>query len=132
MSFRNKDIDDRNVYTILGIDILITDKFEPILLEINNKPILSINNIVDEPIKTNLFADTLNIVGISLFSRQQHYKRLNRKDTIDESVNNALCELNRPRGDYDLIFPLGKNIEKYKKFFIENNQENILFWGKIG
>ena len=132
LSFRNKDIDDRNVYTILGIDILITDKFEPILLEINNKPSLSINNIIDEPIKTNLFADTLNIVGISLFSRQQHYKRLNRKDTIDESVNNALCELNRPRGDYDLIFPLGKNIEKFKKFFIDNNQENILFWGKIG
>jgi hypothetical protein len=128
---RNKDIDDRNVYTIIGIDILITDKFEPILLETNNKPSLSINNLIDEPIKTNLFADTLNIVGISLFSREHRYMRLNKKDIIEESVNNALCELNRPRGDYDLIFPLSENIEKYKKFFIENNQENILFWEKI-
>ena len=25
---RNKGIDDRNVYTIIGIDILITDKFD--------------------------------------------------------------------------------------------------------
>ena len=130
--FRNKNIDDRNVYTIIGIDILITDKFEPILLETNNKPSLSINNLIDEPIKTNLFADTLNIVGISLFSRNHRYKGLNKKDTIEESVNNALCELNRPRGDYDLIFPLRKNIEKYKKFFIGNIQENILFWDKIG
>ena len=128
---RNKGIDDRNVYTIIGIDILITDKFEPILLETNNKPSLSINNLIDEPIKTNLFADTLNIVGISLFSREHRYMRLNKKDIIEESVNNALCELNRPRGDYDLIFPLSENIEKYKKFFIENNQENILFWEKI-
>ena len=128
---RNKGIDDRNVYTIIGIDILITDKFEPILLETNNKPSLSINNLIDEPIKTNLFADTLNIVGISLFSREHRYMRLNKKDIIEESVNNALCELNRPRGDYDLIFPLSENIEKYKKFFIENNQENILFWEEI-
>jgi len=131
LSSRNKDINDRNVYTLLGIDILITDKFEPILLEINNKPNLSINNLIDEPIKTNLFADMLNIVGISLFSRKEKYQRLNKKKTIEESVNNALCELNRPRGDFDLIFPLEKNIEKYKKFFIDNNQENILFWKKI-
>jgi hypothetical protein len=124
---RNKDINEKNIYTLLGLDILITDKFEPILLEINNRPYLGILDKVDEPIKTNLFADTLNIVGISLFSREKHYNKLK----IEDSVNNALCELNRPRGDYELIFPLKENIKKYKKFFIKNNRENVLFWKKI-
>ena len=93
-------------------------------------PSLGIGDKVDEPIKTNLFADTLNIVGISLFSREKHYNKL-KKNYIEDSVNNALCELYRPRGDYELIFPLNENIEKYKKYFINNNQENILFWEKI-
>jgi len=130
--FRNKKmINERNVFTILGIDILITDKFEPVLIEINNRPSLSIYDLVDEPIKTNLFADTLNIVGIPLFSRDnKHYQTLNINNTKD-AVNNALCELYRPRGDYELIFPLKKNIRKYKKFFIKNYEENVLFWDKI-
>jgi len=130
--FRNKKmINERNVFTILGIDILITDKFEPVLIEINNRPSLGIYDLVDEPIKTNLFADTLNIVGISLFSRDnKHYHTLNINNTKD-AVNNALCELYRPRGDYELIFPLKKNIRKYKKFFIKNYEENVLFWDKI-
>ena len=126
----NKDINDRNVYTLLGIDILITDNFEPILLEVNNRPSMAINDKVDKPIKTGLFADTLNIAGVSLFSRRKHNIKLKR-NYIKDSVNNALCELYRARGDYELIFPLNKNIEKYKKFFIENNQENVLFWKKI-
>lgn len=126
----NKVINERNVYTLLGIDILITDNFEPILLEVNNRPSMAINDIIDKPIKTNLFADTLNIAGISLFSRGKLNKNLKRNN-IKDSVNNALCELYRPRGDYELIFPLNKNIEKYKKFFIKNNPENILFWKKI-
>ena len=126
----NKYLNERNFYIILGIDILITDKFEPILLEINNKPSLGIGDKVDEPIKTNLFADSMNIVGISLFPREKHYNKLKRNN-IEDSVNNALCELYRPRGDYELIFPLNENIEKYKKFFIKNNQENVLFWEKI-
>jgi tubulin polyglutamylase TTLL4 len=74
----NKDINERNVYTLLGIDILITETFEPILLEVNNRPSMHINGIIDKPIKTNLFADTLNIAGISLFSREKHYKNIKR------------------------------------------------------
>ena len=34
---------------------------------------------------------------------------------IEENVDNALCELKRHRGVYELEFPLKNNIEKYKK-----------------
>ena len=37
---------------------------------------------------------------------------------LKENVDNALCELERPRGIYELAFPLKNNIEKYKKFFL--------------
>ena len=36
----------------------------------------------------------------------------------------ALCELERPRGDYELIFTTRKNIQKYKKFFGNTFEEN--------
>lgn len=65
-----------------------------------------------------------------LYSKEKHYKKLKR-NYIEDSVNNALCELNRPRGDYELIFQLNKNIEISKTFFIKNNQENIFFWEKF-
>ena len=128
-------INDRNIYSLFGFDILITNKYEPILLEINNKPNLTIKNIIDKKIKLNLFVDMLNLVGIVPFS---HDKELNLIDkelffnsNNEELINNAFCELTRPRGDLELIFPLKENIEKYKKYFIKNNEENIKFWEKI-
>jgi len=43
-----------------------------------------------------------------------------------------LCELTRPRGDYELIFPLKNNIDTYKKYFANiNTKENEIFWKKI-
>ena len=46
--------------------------------------------------------------------------------SVEEHVNDAICELSRPRGDYELIFPIKDNIKIYKKFFIDiNNKENV-------
>ena len=128
-------VKDRNIYTLLGYDILITDKYEPILLEINNNPSLKIRNIIDEQIKKNLFTDILNLVGIMPFSHDFNTSLFDKEykfdNDSDELVNNAFCELSRPRGDLELIFPLKENIDKYRKFFIKNNEENIKFWEKI-
>lgn len=128
------NLNDNNFYNLLGFDILITDKYEPILLEVNNPPSISIYDKVDLPIKTNLFVDTLNIVGIIPFSKKT-FKSLDKqytfKNNIDQLVNNANCEIYRPRGNYELIFPVKENLYKYKKYFIHNNQENEKFWAKI-
>jgi len=93
---------------------------------------MTIYNKIDKYIKTNLFIDTLNLIGIVPFSHINNfntfYKEFNFKNKIDEEVNNAYCEFRRPRGDYQLIFPLKTNINIYKKYFINNNQENIKLW----
>ena len=50
------------------------------------------------------------------------------KDDIEEKVNNAYCELSRPRGDFKLIFPKLDNINKYKIFFDNISKEDEKFW----
>ena len=127
------NLNDINFYDVLGYDIIITDQHEPILLEINSGPSIVMYNELDKSIKTNLLVDTLNIIGISPFSKNILFKkRYKAVNTVEDNVNNAFCELERPKGDYELIFPLKDNIDIYKNLFRNrNNKENELFWEKI-
>ena len=127
------NLNDINFYDLLGYDIIITKDFEPILLEINSGPSIVYHNQLDKPIKTNLLVDTLNIVGISMFNKNNLvYSNKKIKNSVEYNVQNAICELNRPRGDYELIFPLKENINKYRKYFKrKNNKENKMFWNII-
>ena len=127
---RQHNLNDMNFYVILGYDIIITKDYRPYLLEINEGLSMYYTNELEGKIKNNLLADTLNLVGISIFSKNIIFKnRKSEKINVEEYVNNAICELSRPRGDYELIFPLKDNIKIYKKFFVDiNNKENELFW----
>lgn len=128
------NLNDINFYDILGYDVIITNDYNPILLEINSGPSMYRHNALDKIIKTNLLIDTLNLVGITPFSKNLIFNQKAEPDTIsvEYNVNNALCELSRPRGDYELIFPLKENIDKYRKYFKNRNtEENELFWEMI-
>ena len=125
---------DNNYYNLLGYDIIVTNEFEPILLEINTGPALENYTNLDKPIKTSLFIDTLNLIGIIPFSKNNIYNIINHYQTdfkINHSVENAFCELTRPRGGYEYIFPLKSNIDIYKKYFKKKLEINELFWKKI-
>ena len=116
----------------MGFDILIDNKFNPILIEINTNPQMKFSNILDKEIKNNLFIDTLNLVGLIPYSRISKVPLYNKFATFNNyNIRNALCELKRPKGDYDLIFPTKENINKYRKYFTYNNLENKRFWDKI-
>ena len=118
----------------MGYDILITDELIPKLVEINAFPNMKINNNLEISDKTNLFIDTLNLIGISPYHRNTKEplnKHIYFKNEVDDNINNALCELERPKGDYELIFPKKGNINKYKKFFFYNTEENLILWDKI-
>ena len=130
------NVANQTMFNLFGFDVLIDDNLEPILLEINTRPFMYIYDPMDKVIKTNLFIDILNIIGITPFSHQRKYKSFD-KDTyysnkIKENVDYAFCEISRPRGDLELIFPLKENIRKFKKFFfIKAGEENKLFWKEI-
>ena len=129
-----RKLNDKNFYNLLGFDILITNDLIPKLLEVNHSPAMYINNNLERLIKNNLFTDTLNLIGISPFSRKKNKPLIfgvYNKNERESNINDALCEIKRPRGDYELIFPLKSNINIYKKYFINNSNENIIFWSKI-
>ena len=130
-------LNDMSMFNLFGFDIIIDNKYRPYLLEVNTRPSMEIYNNYDIIIKSNLFVDTLNIVGISPFSHEKKYHSFDKdlnyiNNNIQNRVDNALCELTRPKGDYELIFPLKTNIDKYEKFFFKNAcEENTLFWKEI-
>ena len=104
--YESVNLKDSNLYYLLGFDIIINDKFKPILLEVNYSPSIEIYNKVDEPIKTNIFIDMLNIVGITPFSHigkaRPFFKEYKFKNDIEDYYNSKLCELTRPRGNFEL------------------------------
>ncbi|OHT09670.1 Tubulin-tyrosine ligase family protein [Tritrichomonas foetus] len=49
-------------FHILGIDILINDKMEPIVLELNDRPSMCVSYPIEEKLKSNLVLDALKTV----------------------------------------------------------------------
>ena len=129
------NLNDRNFFNLFGYDFLIDNKYEPYLLDIDKRPDMYIYDINDKYIKEKIFIDTLNIVGITPFSHDESGETLDEiykyEDPIQETIDFAFCELTRPKGNFDLIFPLKNNIEKYGKLIRKKVVENEKFWEKI-
>ena len=84
------NLNDRSFFNILGFDILITENYEPILLEVNHAPSVNIYDNLDIILKRNLLVDTFNRVGITPFSIEMFdniNKENNLNDNVDESIN---------------------------------------------
>ena len=125
----------KRVSTLIGYDILIDDNLKPWLLEMNCRcPDLGPHNIVDEIIKTELMTSYLNIIGLVPFSHKNG-KPLDDvyqyNNTIEEVVDDSLCEFERVDGSFERIFPKKDNIESYKKYFENPGKENELLWEKL-
>lgn len=52
-------------FHILGIDILITETFQPLVLEVNHTPSFATDTPLDHEIKFNLIRDTLKLLNVS-------------------------------------------------------------------
>ena len=110
----------RNHFKLFGFDYLLDDNLKVHLLEINDRPSLLMGDINDRKLKPQLVADCLNIVGITPYSHDykddfvnwenQYYEKFGEEgpDELEDLINNSICELGRPRGRFDLIFPLKK------------------------
>ena len=129
------NLNDRSFFNLFGYDFIVDSNYDPYLLKVSKRPDLIIMSKADKVINEKIFIDTLNIIGIIPFSHDEKGEPLDEvyqyESPVNELVEDAFCELTRPKGGYDLIFPLKKNIDVYKKFFRKKLPENELFWTKI-
>ena len=132
---------DKNHFKLFGYDFLVDENLKVYLLEVNSRPSLLMKDINDIKLKPQLIADTLNIVGITPYSHDykdnfESYDKgndINEEDIDDneDSVNRALCEFGRPKGRFELIFPLKNNLDYYKKFFKGDKTVDEMLWSKL-
>ena len=106
------DMSSANFYHLIGFDIILDENLKPYLLEANRRGSMRDDNAAEIVYTHNIIVDTLNIVGLGPINKYTDNKNINIEDSI--------CELERPKGMYKLIFPLKTNIEKYKKYYLKN------------
>lgn len=70
-SLKKTCIHRSNCFELFGYDVLIDSDLKPWLIEINLSPSLACESPLDVTIKSNLIADTLNMVGVRKFDRRQ-------------------------------------------------------------
>ena len=133
---KNKHYQDRNLFQIYGLDLLIDENSKVYLLELNRNPSMRGGHAVADYIYENIIADILNIVGIVPFSHNDSQEPMDKDiyyydNIIEEIVDDCLCEFTRPRGMFELIYPLKNNINKYKKYYENISPQSELLWKKI-
>lgn len=69
--FCQPDDDYRQMcFHILGVDVMIDDELNPIVLEVNHTPSFATDTPLDYFIKFNLIKDTLNLMNINEQSKR--------------------------------------------------------------
>ena len=121
----NYKLSNSNFYHLIGFDIILDENLKPYLLEANRYTGLRDDNDAEKNFTFNLIIDTINLVGL-----KDIYKKDNDKeDKTDKEIEDNICELNRPRGGYNLIFPLKNNIKKYRLFYNDKvPKEDLELW----
>ena len=126
---------DRNLYQLYGLDLMVDINNKVHLLELNRNPSMRNGHGVCDYMYDNLIADILNIVGIVPFNHEtkQTYDKdiYVYNDETEEIVDECLCEFGRPRGMFELAYPLRKNINRYKKFYERILPESQMLWDKL-
>lgn len=62
VSSQPEEYHNRMAFHILGLDILITDGLEPILLEVNHTPSFATETPLDQKVKFGLVRDTIRLM----------------------------------------------------------------------
>ena len=133
---RERYVKPGTIYQLFGYDILLDKNFRPWLLEVNYGPDMANIDDFDLILKSKVITDLYNIVGLVPF-RKGEYNNIpydevyDYKNKIDEVIDDSICELDRPRGGFNLLFPLKDNIDYYSQFVPFANKINKKFWKKI-
>ena len=123
---------DRNMFQLFTFDFILDKNLELYLIDIDKNPKLNSKHLVPVYIYDHIFSDILNIVGLIPFDHENINKTNDTLNEIEENVEEAICEFNRPKGMFELIFPTKNSINFYKNYFGNKiNEENKKLWENI-
>ena len=113
-----------SLFELYGFDILVDNKMNTWLMEVNVGPSMKCGSPLDKMIKTNLVSDIFNIIGIKFY--EHHYKdniyTLEKKDSSVKINNFIINNNNKKINKYNL----GElKAEIYNKF----DKNNLSFKG---
>ena len=101
-------------------------------MEVNLNPSLNCDSQLDLKVKSKLLTDIFNIIGAIPFSHDGKFITMDKcneyKNKAEEAVIESLCEFERPTGGFQRLFPLKNNIEIYRKFIDNPEEENLALW----
>ncbi|OUM70388.1 hypothetical protein PIROE2DRAFT_56863 [Piromyces sp. E2] len=129
-------VSSNNIFDLYGIDVIIDRKFKPWLVEININPSLGEEGLTLDRKKMlrQTLNDVFNVIGIVPYSRRTGTAlegEIEFRDSVDEAVQQTLCEFTRPLGGFERIFPLKSNINYYRTFFKEISPNNQALWDEL-
>jgi len=62
-------------FHILGFDVMLTDDYKPIVIEVNHTPSFETATPLDYLIKKNLIKDTLKLMRITQKNKRKNFER---------------------------------------------------------
>ena len=74
-----------NCFEVFGYDVILDSELKPWLLEVNLSPSLACESPLDLTIKSNLLADTFNMIAVRKFDRRKESLKKNRVNTASSS-----------------------------------------------
>ena len=119
-SLRNLAVHRNNCFDLFGFDILIDSELKPWLLEVNLSPSLATDSPLDLHIKSNLIADTFNLIGIRGFDRKK--ESVNKVRARIKARQIKLARERKKLGDSTLSFSDDKQ-GRYNEIFKETLEE---------
>ena len=133
---KNNEFYNDNDFQIIEFDFIIDEKLKIFLMEIDTDPEFVYEHMVKLYVINHLLIDAWNIVGIVPYAHDETNELFDKDvyvydNKLEEKIDKALCEFERPLGLFERLFPLKNNIEKYKKYFENITQENKMLWEKI-
>lgn len=115
---------NKHMFMPWGLDVILDSHYNPYILENNECTELGWHHDWAAIISMQMVKDALNLVGLPFIDRLN--PNTFPPHNAYQRVNEALCEMTRPSGGFERIFPKLNNINRYKKYF--NNQENSMLW----
>lgn len=88
-SVKKYNLHRNNCFEVFGYDVILDSELKPWLLEVNLSPSLACESPLDLTIKSNLLADTFNMIAVRKFDRRKESLKKNRLSSGTSSKSSS-------------------------------------------